>query len=432
MLHKLTFRNQHRRSFQSLLNHQQHNISSVIKPKIKGFICTTAHPLGCDQNVKNQIDFIQSQTPTPTQESSPKNVLVIGASTGYGLSSRITASFGYNASTLGIFFEKPPTGKRSATAGWYNTAAFQKYADINNIYSSNINGDAFSNELKDITIEKIQQDFGLNSIDLIIYSVATPRRIHPDTGIIYSSTLKPIGKSYISNGLDTDKEIIKEFKFEAATQDEINNTIAVMGGEDWKMWCEKLNKANVLNKNVKTTAYTYLGTNVTSDIYWDGTIGAAKKDLDKTVEILKNDIGINASVSVLKAVVTQASAAIPVMPLYLSLLFHIMKQNGTHEGCIEQIYRLFNECLYCDIPRCDDYGRNRVDDKELKNEVQEKVAQMWKGVTSENFRDISDFDGFKKGFRQLFGFDVNGVDYDMEVETEVAINNLCDMTSKVK
>eukprot|EP01084_Bolivina_argentea_P132203 233294_1 len=417
-------------SFQKFINNTFD--AKVIKPKIKGFICTTAHPNGCEQNVKNQIDYVKSQTIIECKQDLPKNVLVIGSSTGYGLASRITAAFGYNASTLGVFFEKPAVGKRTATAGWYNAAAFQKLADLNGIYSKNINGDAFSNEVKDITIQTIKNDIGLNSIDLVIYSVATPKRVHPNTGTVYSSVLKPIGNSIINTGLDTDKEIIKEFKLEPATQEEIYNTIAVMGGDDWKIWIDKLNTAGLLSKNAKTTAYTYLGSDVTSNLYWNGTIGAAKKDLDKTAQLLNNEYNINASVSALKAVVTQASSAIPVMPLYLSLLFEVMKKEGTNEGCIEQIYRLFNECLYNDNPRIDNDGRNRVDDRELKVEIQNKVSELWKTATTENFKDISDFDGFKRGFQQLFGFEVDGIDYNKEVEMNVSINNLHDVTSNGK
>eukprot|EP00486_Rosalina_sp_Unknown_P001560 CAMPEP_0201564638 /NCGR_PEP_ID=MMETSP0190_2-20130828/3119_1 /ASSEMBLY_ACC=CAM_ASM_000263 /TAXON_ID=37353 /ORGANISM="Rosalina sp." /LENGTH=439 /DNA_ID=CAMNT_0047981087 /DNA_START=39 /DNA_END=1358 /DNA_ORIENTATION=+ len=439
MLRRLTFSNQYARQLnytpiQSLFNHQQYTISTVVKPKIKGFICTTSHPAGCEANVSSQIDFVKSQSkPNSSKNSSPpKNVLVIGSSTGYGLASRITAAFGYNANTLGIFFEKPGVGKRTASAGWYNAAAFQKFADQNGIYSKNINGDAFSNSLKDKAIETIKQDLGANSIDLVVYSVATPRRTHPDTGKVYSSVLKPIGQSITNTGLDTDKEIVKEFKLEQASQEEIDNTVAVMGGEDWKMWIDALKKGGVLKQGAKTTAYTYLGSDVTSDIYWNGTIGAAKKDLDATVDKLNKSGDIEASVSVLKAVITQASAAIPVMPLYLSLLFDVMKKEGSHEGPIEQIYRLFDECLYGETPRLDEDGRNRVDDKELKQDIQDKVSALWKTASTENFKEISDFDGFKTGFQQLFGFQVDGVDYNKEVETEVNINNLYDATVQEK
>ena len=390
----------------------------VIKPRVKGFICTTSHPLGCQANVEKQIAHVKQQGPV---ENGPKRVLVIGSSTGYGLASRITAAFSCDASTIGIFFEKPATGKRTASAGWYNAAAFQRAADAAGLYAKNINGDAFSHEIKSQAIELIKQDLG--QVDLVVYSLASPRRQHPDTGVLHSSTLKPIGKPVSQTGLDTDRQIIKDFTLEAASQEEIDNTVAVMGGEDWEMWIKALSDAGVLAANCKTTAYTYIGESVTRDIYWDGTIGAAKKDLDRAGQALR-DQGVEASVSVLKAVVTQSSSAIPVMPLYLALLFRVMKQEGTHEGCIEQIYRLFSECLYNESPRKDDAQRNRVDDKELLPEVQKQVEQLWPQVTTENLLEISDFTGFRTEFLQLFGFQVDGVDYDADVDVDVAVNNL--------
>ncbi len=390
----------------------------VIKPKVKGFICTTAHPAGCEANVKAQIDFVKSQG---RLNNAPKRVLVIGASTGYGLASRITAAFGCGASTLGIFFEKPATGKRTASAGWYNTAAFQKFADEAGVYAKNINGDAFSHEAKNRVIEIIKEDLG--QVDLVVYSLASPRRQHPDTGVLHTSTLKPIGKSVTQTGLDTDKQIIKEFTLEAASQEEIDNTIAVMGGEDWEMWLTALNEAGVLAQGCKTTSYTYLGEKTTQDIYWNGTIGSAKKDLDRAASALRGQ-GIDATVSVLKAVVTQASAAIPVMPLYLALLFRVMKNAGTQEGCIEQISRLFSECLYSDSPRKDESNRNRVDEKEMKAEIQDEIRNLWPQVTTENLHEISDFDGFRAEFLQLFGFNVDGVDYEADIDVDVVINQL--------
>ncbi|HAG93814.1 MAG: enoyl-[acyl-carrier-protein] reductase FabV [Pseudomonadales bacterium] len=392
----------------------------VISPRVKGFICTTSHPTGCAANVQRQIEFVKQQG---NIADAPKRVLVIGASTGYGLASRITAAFGGGASTVGVFFEKPAYGKRTASAGWYNAAAFQQAADEAGLYSKNINGDAFSHAIKAKAIDLIKQDLG--QVDLVVYSLASPRRQHPDTGAVYSSTLKPIGKAVTQTGLDTDKEIIKQFTLEPATQDEIDNTVAVMGGEDWEMWMAALDKAGVLAAGCKTTSYTYVGEDITRDIYWDGTIGAAKKDLDRAAAALR-DKGFDARVSVLKAVVTQSSAAIPVMPLYLALLFRVMKEQGTHEGCIEQIYRLFDECLYNTQPRRDSDGRNRVDEKEVTPEVQQEVAALWPQVTTENLNDISDFRGFRTEFMQLFGFNVEGVDYDAEVDPNVALNNLLD------
>ncbi len=394
----------------------------VIHPKVKGFICTTAHPVGCAANVSEQIRFVQGHGPIA---GAPKRVLVIGASTGYGLASRITAAFGGGASTLGVFFEKPAAGKRTATAGWYNAVAFQNAAEKAGLYSKNINGDAFSNAVKEKTIELIKADLG--QVDLVVYSLASPRRQHPDTGVLHSSTLKPIGKPVTQTGLDTDREIIKQFTLEPATQEDIDNTVAVMGGDDWERWLAALSAAGVLAPGCKTTSYTYVGEEVTRDIYWDGTIGAAKKDLDRAAAALRGK-GFDATVSVLKAVVTQSSAAIPVMPLYLALLFRIMKQDGSHEGCIEQIYRLFSECLYSATPRRDAEGRNRVDEKEVRPEIQAQVEKLWPQVTTENLNDISDFRGFRAEFLKLFGFGVSGVDYDADVDAEVQVNNLVDLT----
>jgi len=396
--------------------------SMVIQPKVKGFICTTAHPAGCAANVAEQIAFVRQQ---PRLANGPKRVLVIGASTGYGLASRITAAFGSGASTIGVFFEKPAAGKRTATAGWYNTAAFQAAAEREGLYSRNVNGDAFSNAVKAKVIEIIKADLG--QVDLVINSLAAPRRVHPDTGVVYSSSLKPIGKSVTQNGLDTDKESIKEFVREPATQEDIDNTVAVMGGDDWERWMRALGEAGVLAPGCKTTSYTYLGDTITRDIYWDGTIGAAKKDLDRAAGVLRGK-GIDASVSVLKAVVTQSSAAIPVLPLYIAILFKVMKQEGTHEGCIEQIYRLFNECLYSSTPRLDDAHRNRVDEKEVRREVQAAVEKIWPQVTTENLNELSDFRGFRSDFLKLFGFGVAGVNYEADVDAEVPLNNLVDLT----
>ncbi len=393
----------------------------VIKPKVRGFMCVTTHPVGCAQNVQNQIDYVKSQGAIDM----PKRVLVIGASTGYGLASRISAAFGAGASTLGLFFEKPGTERKAGSAGWYNSAAFHEAAEAEGLYAKSINGDAFSDEIKRLTIETIKEDFG--QVDLVVYSLASPRRTHPKTGETHMSTLKPIGKSFTQNGVNTDKEIIEEMTLEPATQEDIDNTVAVMGGEDWQMWIADLADAGVLAEGAKTTAYTYMGEKMTWDIYWDGTIGAAKKDLDKRVlDIRKGlqNIGGDARVSVLKAVVTQASSAIPIMPLYLSLLFKIMKANGTQEGCIEQVYRLFKQSLYGDSPLQDDEGRLRADDLEMKQEVQREVEKLWPQVTTENLKTISDLDGYKQEFLRLFGFEIDGVDYDADVATEVDIKNL--------
>jgi enoyl-[acyl-carrier protein] reductase/trans-2-enoyl-CoA reductase (NAD+) len=372
-------------------------------------------------NVKNQIDYIKSQCAI----DSPKRVLVIGSSTGYGLAARITAAFGSGASTLGIFFEKPGTDRKPGTAGWYNSAAFHKQAEAEGLYAKSINGDAFSTEIKEKAIATIKEDLG--QVDLVIYSLAAPRRQHPITGEVFNSTLKPVGKNISMRGINTDKEEIQEFSMEAASQQEIDDTVAVMGGEDWQMWMDALAEAGVLADGAKTTAFTYIGEKITWDLYWDGTIGQAKKDLDARVIGIREKLaahGGDARVAVLKGVVTQASSAIPIMPLYLAMLFKEMKQRGTHEGCIEQLYRLFTQCLYSDSPRTDEEGRLRVDELEMDPEVQAAVAEAWSEISTENLISSTDFRGYKQDFLNLFGFDVDGVDYQAEVDPQVEISNL--------
>lgn len=394
----------------------------VIKPRVRGFMCVTTHPVGCEVNVKRQIDVVKANGPI---EGGPKRVLVLGSSTGYGLASRITAAFGCGASTLGVFFEKEGTERKPGTAGWYNSAAFHKFAEAEGLYAKSINGDAFSDALKQQVIDVIKEDLG--QVDAVIYSLAAPRRQHPKTGEIHNSTLKPIGKSVTQRGINTDKELIEDVTIEAASDEDVANTVAVMGGEDWQMWIDALDSAGVLADGCKTTAYTYIGERVTWDIYWHGTIGAAKQDLDKRVVDIRQRLaarGGDARVSVLKAVVTQASSAIPIMPLYLALLFKVMKREGTHEGCIEQIDGLFRDSLYADNPQYDDEGRCRADGKELLPAVQDEVEQLWSQVTTENLRELSDFAGYKREFLQLFGFEVDGVDYDADVDPVVPIANL--------
>jgi len=394
----------------------------IIKPRVRGFLCVTTHPTGCEANVKQQIDYVKANGAI---EKGPKKVLVIGASTGYGLASRITAAFGSGAATLGLFFEKEGTEKKTGTAGWYNSAGFHKYAEAEGLYAKSINGDAFSDEIKQKTIDTIKQDLG--QVDMVVYSLASPRRQHPKTGAIHNSTLKPIGKDVVQLGINTDKNMIKEFAIPAASQEEVDNTVAVMGGEDWQMWIDALHDAGVLAPDAKTTAYTYIGEKITHDIYWDGTIGQAKKDLDKKVLSIREKLsatGGDARVSVLKAVVTQASAAIPVMPLYLALLFKIMKEDGSHEGCIEQIDLLFRESLYGDTPRLDNEGRLRADYQELRPEVQKKVEDLWAKISDDNLSEISDFQGYKDEFLKLFGFGFDSVDYDADVNPLVPIKNM--------
>lgn len=394
----------------------------VIKPRVRGFMCVTAHPEGCRENVRQQIDHV---TRRGTIEHGPRKVLVIGASTGYGLASRITAAFGAGAATLGVFFEREGTANRPATAGWYNSAAFHQLAGERGLYAHSINGDAFSDEVKQKAIEVIRRDLG--QVDLVVYSLAAPRRQHPRTGTVHQSTLKPIGKDVVQRGINTDRETVQEQTLSAATQEEIDNTVAVMGGEDWQLWMDALAEADVLAPGVKTVAYTYLGERLTWDLYWHGTIGAAKQDLDRRVLDIRRQLeGLQgeARVAVLKAVVTQASSAIPIMPLYLSLLFRVMKERGTHEGCIEQIDGLFRDSLYSDAPALDEEGRLRADGRELEPEVQQEVERLWGQVTTENLHEMTDFRGYRHEFLRLFGFDIEGVDYEADVDPQVPIQGL--------
>lgn len=395
----------------------------VIQPKVRGFLCTTTHPTGCYENVRRQAEHVQTQGEIA---DGPKRVLVLGASTGYGLASRITAAFGSGAATIGVFFEKPGTERKPGTAGWYNSAAFHQMADEAGLYAKSLNGDAFSDDMKAKVIDLIKADLG--QVDLVVYSLAAPRRTHPKTGEVFNSTLKPIGQATTQKGVNTDKEAIQDFHLEAATQEEIDHTVAVMGGEDWEMWIAALAEAGVLAEGAKTTAYTYIGEKMTWDIYWHGTIGAAKQDLDRRVVGLREQLaplGGDARVSVLKAVVTQASAAIPAMPIYLAILFKVMKARGVHEGCIEQINRLFRERLYGD-GELDEAGRLRVDQLELDPAVQAEVAGIWDQISTDNLRSLADFEGYRQEFLQLFGFGVSGVDYDADVNPEVDIPRLVD------
>jgi len=394
----------------------------VIKPKIRGFICTNAHPAGCEAHVNEQIAYVKAQTST---SSGPKNVLVIGASTGYGLASRITSTFGHDAKTLGIFFEKPPTEKKTGSAGWYNTAAFVKAADEAGIYAKSINGDAFSHEIKAKTIETIKADMG--KIDLVVYSLASPRRTDPDTGEVYSSTLKPIGQSVTTKNLNTSKRVIDEVSVEAANDAEIQGTIDVMGGADWELWMNQLGEAGVLAEGVKTVAYTYIGKELTWPIYGKATIGKAKEDLDRAATAINAataDLNGQARVTSLNAVVTQASSAIPIMPLYISAMFKVMKADGTYEGCIEQISNLFKENIYSDSPRLDEQGRFRQNYKELEDSVQKRVTDIWNTVDTDTIDELTDYVAYHQEFLKLFGFGVEGVDYDADLSPEVAINNL--------
>ncbi|MGK0267836.1 MAG: enoyl-[acyl-carrier protein] reductase/trans-2-enoyl-CoA reductase (NAD+) [Paraglaciecola sp.] len=387
----------------------------IVKPKIRGFICTNAHPVGCATNVQLQIDYVKAQG---MLNNAPKNVLVIGSSTGYGLASRITAAFAGGANTLGVCFEKPPTERKTGTAGWYNTAGFHAKASAQGLYAKTLNGDAFSKEIKQQVIDTLKADMG--KVDLVIYSLASPRRTDPETGEVYKSTLKPVGQSYKTKTYDTDKNLIHEIALEPANEDEIQQTIKVMGGEDWELWLDALGEADLLADNCKTTAYTYVGKELTWPIYGQATIGKAKEDLDRAAaDIVKTNVSKNvqAYVSSLKALVTQASSAIPVMPLYISLIYKVMKEEGTHQGCIEQIYDLFTDKLTQSQPKVDELGRLYMNSKETNDATQAKIKSLWDQVSQENFHELSDYEGYHHEFLKLFGFDLSGVDYDAEVET---------------
>ena len=390
----------------------------IIEPKIRGFVCITAHPEGCAKKVAQEIAIAKA---SPIK-SGPKKVLVIGASTGYGLSSRVTAAFSCEASTLGVFFERPSSNGKPASAGWYNTVAFEKEATAAGLYAKSINGDAFSNEIKANVIQTIKEDWG--TVDCVIYSLASPKRIDPTTGNTYKSCLKPIGSSFNNTSLDTNKGLIESVSIEPANEEDIENTIKVMGGEDWELWMEALSQAGVLTPETKTVAYSYIGPEVTWPVYKNGTIGTAKLDVERASRTISKKYGIEAYVSVNKAVVTQASSAIPVVPLYISILFKIMKAKGTHEGCIQQIVRLFKDRLYEGDLNLDQDGRIRVDDWEMDSEVQAEVASIWPSVTTENLRDVSDFNAYQKEFLELFGFGLDGIDYSKDVEVDRPIQSL--------
>lgn len=381
----------------------------IIEPRMRGFICLTAHPEGCAQNVKNQIEYIKSKG----QIEGAKKVLVIGASTGFGLASRITSAFGSGAGTIGVFFEKPPSEGKTATPGWYNSAAFETEAHKAGLYAKSINGDAFSDEIKQQAIDLIKADLG--QVDMVIYSLASPVRLHPVTGVLHRSVLKPIGQTFSNKTVDFHTGVVSQVSIEPATQEDIDNTVVVMGGEDWSMWMDALKNAGVLAEGTTTIAYSYIGPEVTEAVYRKGTIGRAKDDLEATAfkitDSLRNLNG-KAFVSVNKALVTQASSAIPVIPLYISLLYKLMKEEGVHEGCIEQIQRLFEQRLYTggEIPT-DEKGRIRIDDWEMRDDIQDKVKELWAKATSENLSEIGDLAGYKQDFLNLFGFGFDKVDY---------------------
>ena len=394
----------------------------IIEPRMRGFICVTSHPVGCAQSVKNQIEYIKSKGAI----NGPKKVLVIGASTGFGLASRITAAFGSDAATIGVFFEKPPLEGKPGSPGWYNSAAFENEAQKAGLYAKSVNGDAFSNEIKRQTLDLIKADLG--QVDLVIYSLASPVRLHPVTGVLHRSVLKPIGATYTNKTVDFHTGIVTDISIAPCQDDDIANTVAVMGGEDWAMWMDALKAENLLAPGVKTVAYSYIGPSLTEAVYRKGTIGRAKDHLEASAfsisDSLKSIDG-QAFVSVNKALVTQASSAIPVIPLYISLLYKIMKEEGIHEGCIEQIQRLYQDRLYTGNPiPTDEKGRIRIDDWEMRADVQEKVATLWKQATTESLPEIGDLEGYRKDFLNLFGFDFKGVDYKADSDEMVGIPSI--------
>ncbi|MCH5349659.1 MAG: trans-2-enoyl-CoA reductase family protein [Oscillospiraceae bacterium] len=390
----------------------------VVKPKIRGFICTTAHPEGCKEIVREQIDYVKQAG----KINGPKKVLVIGASMGYGLASRISAAYGCGASTIGVIFDKQGADARTASAGWYNTAAFEEFAHADGLYAKTINGDAFSSQIKDEVISLIKNDLG--KVDMIIYSLAAPRRTTSD-GTVYSSVLKTTGGEFTNKSIDLKTDTVSEVTIPPATEEEIFATIKVMGGEDWKEWIGSLKSAGVVEDGAVTVAYSYIGPELTHPIYKDGSIGRAKDHLAATAkEITKSIDGVTAYVSVNKALVTQSSSAIPVVPLYISILYKVMKEMKLHEGCIEQMQRMFAEKLYGDGVKTDEDGLLRLDDWEMRPEVQEKVSEIWNKISTENLSECADLEGYRKDFSRLFGFEAEGVDYEADVDTSIGIDSV--------
>ena len=394
----------------------------IIEPRMRGFICLTAHPKGCEQNVKNQIEYIKSKGPI----AGAKKVLVIGASTGFGLASRITSAFGSDAATIGVFFEKPPLEGKTASPGWYNYAAFENEAHKAGLYAKSINGDAFSDEVKKQTLDLIKNDLG--QVDLVIYSLASPVRVHPKTGVLHRSVLKPIGSTFTNKTVDFHTGLVTDISIEPCNEEDIANTVAVMGGEDWAMWIEALKEQNLLAEGATTVAYSYIGPSLTEAVYRKGTIGRAKDHLEATAFSITDSLASlhgKAYVSVNKALVTQASSAIPVIPLYISLLYKIMKEKGIHEGCIEQIQRLYQDRLFTgEEMLTDDKGRIRIDDLEMRPDVQEQIANLWTKATTENLSEIGDLEGYRKDFHNLFGFGFEGVDYEADTNELVGVSSI--------
>ena len=378
----------------------------VVEPKVRGFICTTAHPVGCEQAVKEQIDYVKSQG----KLDGAKKVLVIGSSMGYGLASRIAAAFGCGAATIGVMFDKPASGNKTATSGWYNTAAFEKFAAADGLYAKTVNGDAYSDEIKKEVIDLIKSDLG--KVDAVVYSLAAPRRTVGET--VYKSVLKTTGEAYTNKTIDLRNNAITEITLEPATEEEIEATVKVMGGEDWEDWIDALKAADAIEDNALTLAYSYIGPELTHPMYFNGSIGRAKAHLLATSKKLSQK-GVRAYVSVNKALVTQSSSAIPIVPLYISILYKVMKAKGNHEGCIEQMYRLFAKLASGKLD-LDADGQIRMDDWEMQEDVQAEVSKMWDSINADNFRELTDMDGYWKDFYALFGFGVDGVDYSVDVD----------------
>ncbi len=390
----------------------------IVKPKIRGFICTTAHPDGCRKIVKEQVDYVKKSG----KVNGPKKVLVIGASMGYGLASRISAAYGCGAATIGVIFDKQGSETKPGSAGWYNTAAFEQYAHADGLYAKTVNGDAFSSQVKDEVIALIKKDFG--KVDMVVYSLAAPRRTTSD-GTVYSSVLKTTGGDFTNKTIDVKTGAVSEVTITPATEQEIFATVKVMGGEDWKEWIGALKAADAIEDGAVTVAYSYIGPELTHPIYKDGSIGRAKAHLAATAkEITKSISGVTAYVSVNKALVTQSSSAIPIVPLYISILYKVMKEMNLHEGCIEQMYRLFAEKLYKDGVKTDSEGLIRLDDWEMRDDVQAKVTEAWNKINESNLGELADIDGYNKDFIQIFGFEADDVDYDAETDTAVGIESL--------
>lgn len=383
----------------------------IVTPKVRGFICTTAHPTGCEAAVKKQIDYVKAQPKT----AEPKKVLVVGSSMGYGLASRIAAAYSCGAATIGVMFDRPASGNKTATSGWYNTKAFEKFAAVDGLYAKTINGDAYSDECKKEVIELIKSDLG--KVDMVVYSLAAPRRTVGDT--VYSSVLKTTGEPYTNKTIDLRNNCVSEITIEPATEEEITATVKVMGGEDWEAWIDALKAADAIEDNAVTVAYSYIGPKITHPMYFEGSIGRAKAHLFETSKKITekySDSGIKAYISVNKALVTQSSSAIPIVPLYISILYKVMKAKGSHEGCIEQMYRLFNRKMYGSAVQTDENGMIRLDDLEMQKDVQDEVTELWNKLSQDNFKECADLDGYWEDFYALFGFGIDGVDYEADVE----------------